>query len=99
MAYNQRPHTNVKVKMLYAGTLYREIDILLGTRQGRILAPFMHKVYLNSLPKALTDYCYEISIKRLSSPLPSVADDISLLVLYPSFLEIFMNICQKYGIT
>ena len=31
-------------------------------------------------------------------PSPSLADDISLLVLYPSFLETFMNICHKYGI-
>ena len=44
-------YTNVKAKVLYAGALSREIDILQGTGQGRILAPFMYKVYINSLLK------------------------------------------------
>ena len=92
-------HTNVKAKVFYAGALSREIDILQGTGQGRILAPFMYKVYINSLLKVLTDHCYAISINRLSLPSPSFADDISLLVLYPSFLETFMNICHVYGKT
>ena len=54
-------YTNVKAKVLYAGALSREIDILRGTGQGRILAPFMYKVYINSLLKVLTDLsllCY-----------------------------------------
>ena len=102
-------YTNVKAKVLYAGALSREIDILQGTGQGRvlapctgqgrILAPFMYKVYINSLLKVLTDHCYAISVNRLSLPSPSFADDISLLALYPSFLETFMNICHPYGKT
>ena len=61
-------YTNVKAKVLYAGALSKEIDILQGTGQGRILAPFMYKVYINSLLKVLTDHCYAISINRLSLP-------------------------------
>ena len=34
-------HTNVKAKVLYAGSLSREIYISQGTGQERILAPFM----------------------------------------------------------
>ena len=92
-------YTNVKAKVLYAGALSREIDILQGTGQGRILAPFMYKVYINSLLKVSTDHCYAISINRLSLPSPWFADDISLLSLYPSFLETFMNICDTYSKT
>ena len=92
-------YTNAKAKVLYAGALSREIDILQGTRQGRIIASFMYKVYINSLLKVSTDHCYAISINRLSLPSPSFADDISLLALYPSFLETFMNICHMYGKT
>ena len=75
-------HTNVKAKVLYAGALSRKIDLVQGTGQGRILAPFIYKVYINSLLKVLTDHCYAISINRLSLPSPSFADDISLLALY-----------------
>ena len=92
-------YTNVKAKVLYAGALSREIDILQATGQGRILALFMYKVYINSLLKVLTDHCYAVSINRLSLPSPSFVDDISLLALYPSFLETFMNICHTYGKT
>ena len=57
----------------------------------------MYKVYINSLLKTLSDHCYAVSINSVSLP-SSFADDISLLELYPSFLETFMNICHKYGI-
>ena len=56
-------NTNVKAKVLYAGTLSREIDILQGTGQGRILAPFMYKVYLNSLLKVLTARTCSIDVE------------------------------------
>ena len=92
-------HINVIAKVLYAGALSREIDILQGTGQEKILAPFMYKVYISSLLKVLTDHCYAISVNRLSLPSPSFADNISLLALHPSFLETFMNICQKYSKT
>ena len=59
----------------------------------------MYKVYLNSLLKVLNDHCYAISINRLSLHSPSFADDISLLALYLSFLETFMNICHTHGKT
>ena len=92
-------YTNVKAKVLYTGALSRETDILQGTRQGRIIASFRYKFYINSLLKVLTYHCYAISINRLSLPSPSFVDDISLIVLYPSFLETFMNICHTYGKT
>ena len=92
-------YTNVKAKVLYAGALSRKIDILQGTGQGRVLAPFMYKVDINTFLKVLTGNSYAISLNRLSLPSPSFADDTSLLALYPSFLETFMNICHMYGKT
>ena len=67
-------------------SLRSEVEFSLPPRQGRILSPFMYKVYINSLLKVLIDHCYAISINRLSLPSPSFADDISMLALYPSFL-------------
>ena len=75
-------HANVKAKVLYAGALSGEIDILQGTGQGRILAPFMYKVYINSLLKVLTDHCYAISINRLNLPSPR------LRMIFPCLLYI-----------
>ena len=63
----------------------------------RILAPFMYKVYINSLLNEPTNHCYAISINQLSLPSPSFADDIALLALYPTFLTSLLGMCYKYS--
>ena len=87
-------YTNVKVQVLYAGFLSRKINVSQGTGQGRILAPFIYKVYVNGLLCVLTNHCYVIFLNGLRIPSPSVADDITLLALDPSFLKTFMSICM-----
>ena len=91
-------YTNVKAQVLYAGSLSGKINVSQGTGQGRILAPFMYTVYVNGLLCVLTNHCYAIFINGLRIPSPSFANDITLLVLHPSFLKTFMCICYKYGI-
>ena len=66
-----------------------------GTGQGRrILAPFMYKVYIDSLLHVLTDHCYSICINSSKLASTSFADDVSLIALHPSFLTTFLNICH-----
>ena len=89
--------TKVRGQVFYSSTLSRKFDISQGTGQGRILAPFMYRVYINSLLNELTNHCYAISINQLSLPCPSFADDIAFLVLYPSFLTFLMGMCYKYS--
>ena len=90
-------YTEVRGQVFYSSTLSRKFDISQGTGQGRILAPFMYKVYINSLLNELTNHCYAISINQLSLPSPSFADDIALLALYPTFLTSLMGMCYKYS--
>ena len=59
----------------------------------------MYKVYINSLLQKLSNYCYAISINSLSLPVPSFADGVTLLALFPSFLKTFLNICHQYSVT
>ena len=92
-------YTDVKARVLYSGVLSREFEIAQGTGQGRILAPFMYKVYINSLLKELSDHCFAISINTLRMPAPSFAGDIWLIALYQSLLEILMNECHNYSKT
>ena len=86
-------YTEVRGQVFYFSTLPRKFDISQGADQGRILAPFMYKVYINSLLNELTNHCYAISINQLSLPSPSFADDIALLALYPTFLKSLMGMC------
>ena len=88
-------YTEVRGQVLYSSTLSRKFDISQGTGHGRILAPFMYKVYINSLLNELTNHCYAISINQLSLPSPSFADDIALLVLYLTFLTSVTGMCYK----
>ena len=83
--------------MLFPGKLSREFDISQGRSQGRILAPFMYKVYVNSLLATLSELCCAISVNTLSLPSTSFADDITLLALFPSFPKTFTNICFQCG--
>ena len=90
-------YTGVKAQVLYSGSLSRKFVVSQGTGQGRILAPFMYKVYISLLVE-LTEHSFAISINMLSLPSPSFADDIALLVTHPTFLSSFMNLCYEYSI-
>ena len=97
LAIKKDLYTEVRGQVLYSNTLFRKFDISQGTGQGRILAPFMYKVYINSLLNELTKHCYAVSINQLSLPSPSFADDIALFALYPTFLTSLMGMCYKYS--
>ena len=53
-------YTDIKAQVLYSGSLSRQFKVSQGTGQGRILAPFMYKVYINALLNTLTDHAYAI---------------------------------------
>ena len=91
-------YTGVKAQVLYSGSLSRKFVVSQGTGQGRILALFMYKVYINSLLVELTQHSFAISINMLSLPSPSFADDIMLLAYHLTFLSTFMNLCYEYSI-
>ena len=92
-------YTNVKARVLFSGELSREFDISQGTGKGRILAPFMYKVSINSLLATLSEHCFAISINTLSLPYPSFADDVTSLALFPSFLKTLINIYFQYCVS
>ena len=91
-------YMGIKAQVLYSGSLSGKFGASQGTAQGRTLAPFMYKVYINSLLVGLTQHSFAISINMLNLPSPSFADDITLLATYPTFFSTFMNLCYEYSI-
>ena len=87
--------TDVKAQVLYSGSLSRQFKVSQGTGQGRILAPFMYKVYINVLLSTLMNHAYVILINELCVSSPSFADNISLLTTQQSFLAVLMHICYS----
>ena len=49
-------YTDIKARVLFAGSLSREFNISQGTGQGRLLAQFLYKVYINGLLKTLSEH-------------------------------------------
>ena len=86
------------LRFFFSGHLSRSFSISQGTGQGRILAPFMYKVYLNSLLNEVSEHNFAICISGMKLSAPSFADDISLLVLYPTFLQHLINIAHEYSL-
>ena len=91
-------NTGVKAQVLYLGSLSRQLSVSQDTGQGRILAPFMYKVYINALLTALSNHAYALDINSLGLPSPSFADDISLLAIQPSFLRVLVQLCYCYSL-
>ena len=91
-------YTDVKARVLFSGTLSRIFDISQETGQGRILAPFMYKIYINSLLEELFSHSYAVFIYSIKLTSPPFADHISLIALQPSFLQTFMKICFQYSL-
>ena len=58
----------------------------------------MYKVYINGLLNELSNHCCAIFVDRLSLSSPSLADDILLITLHPSFLQSFMSECFRYSL-
>ena len=65
-------YTNVNAQVLYAGSLSRKINVSQGTGRGRILAPFIYKVYVKGLLCVLTNHCYAVFINGLRIPSPII---------------------------
>ena len=58
----------------------------------------MYKVYINGLLNVLSNHCYAIFISGLSLSCPSLADDISLIILHASFSQSLMTDCFRYSL-
>ena len=79
---------DIHAKVLCGGSYFRTFKLLQGSEQGRILAPFIYKVYINGLLKELSNRCLATSINQLKLNPPTFADDcITLLALHPSFCK------------
>ena len=55
-------------------------------------------MYINSLLIELSEHNFVICVSGMKLSAPSFADDILLLVLYPTFLQHFLNIAYEYSL-
>ena len=75
----------------FNGSTSDKFDVIQGTGQDRILAAFMYKVYVNELIKMVANCVCSLSIGPLNLGSPTFADDMTLLTLFPTFLQLLID--------
>ena len=82
--------------MIRDGQLSSRLPISQSSGQGRILAPFMYKVYTNSLISKICDLKVGICLTKRFCSAPTFADDITLLGLHASALSTLIRCAYDY---
>ena len=82
--------------VIHGGQLSSKFPISQGPGQGRILAPFMNKVYINSLIRKICDLKVGICLTNRFCSNPTFADDMTLLGLHASALSTIIRCAYDY---
>ena len=89
-------YTEVQGFVTYGGSTSGLFSI--GSGQGRIVAPFLYKVFINRLLIIISNDPFSLSIENIPVGCPTFADDLTLLALFPSFLQHLMSIVFDFSI-
>ena len=90
-------YKDVRGQVLFNGHVSDSADILQGSGQGRILAPFLYKVFINQLLREICQLKFGTSLFNYDLPCPSFADDMTLVSCYPSCLNVLMQLAYQYS--
>ena len=90
-------YKELKGQVIFNGHISRSFDILQGSGQGRILAPFLYKIYINQLLKELCNLNVGICLFNFNLACPSFADDMTLAACYPSCLRVLIELAYQYS--
>ena len=89
--------SNLKGQVIFNGHISSSFSTSQGSGQGRILAPFLYKVYINQLLMELCQLDIGITLFNHSLSAPSFADDMTLLACFPSCLNTMIQLAYKYS--
>ena len=91
-------YKDVEGQVIFNGGISRSFSIISqGSGQGRILSPFLYKVYINRLLVELNNINIGISLLNHSLSSPCFADDLTLVSCYPTCLKILIQIAYEYS--
>ena len=89
-------YQDLQAHVIHGGQLSSKFPISQGSGQGRILAPFMYKVYINSLIRKICDLKVGICLTNRVCSAPTFADDMTLLSLHASALSTLIRCAYDY---
>ena len=88
--------SSLKGQVIFNGHISSSFSTSQGSGQGRILAPFLYKVYINQLLMELCQLDIGITLFNHSLSAPSFADDMTLLACFPSCLNIMIQLAKVF---
>ena len=91
-------YTEVQGFVTYGGWTFDLFLIDQGSGQRRIVAPFLYKVFINCLLFIISNDPFSLSIENILLGCPTFVDDLTLLALFPSFLQHLMSIVFDFSI-
>ena len=91
-------YTKVQGFVTYGSSTSDLFSIDQGSGQGRIVAPFLYKVFINRLLFIISNNPFSLSVENMSVGCPTFADDLILLALFRSFLQHLMSIVFDFSI-
>ena len=84
-------YQDLQAHVIHDGQVSSKFSISQDSGQGRILAPFMYKVYINSLIRKICDLNVGTCLRNRFCSVPTFADDMTLLGLHASALSTFIG--------
>ena len=91
-------YIEVQSFLTYEGSTSDLFSIDQGSGQGRIVAPFLYKLFINHLLFIISNDPFSLSIENIPVGWPTFVDDLTLLTLFPSFLQHLMSIVFDFSI-
>ena len=91
-------YTRVQGFITYGGSTPDLFSIDQGTDQGRIVAPFLYQVFINRLLLIISKVPFSLATENVPVGCPTFADDLTLLALFPGFLQHLMSIVFDFSI-
>ena len=90
-------YKDVRGQVLFSGHVSDSFDISQGSGQGRILAPFSYKVFINQLLRGISQLKLGASLFNYELSCPSFADEMTLVFCFPSSLNVLMQLACQYS--
>ena len=89
-------YKDVRGQVLLNGHVSYPFDISQGSRQGRIFAPFLYKVFINQLLREICQLKLGAGLFSYDLSCPIFADDMTLVACCPSCLNVLMQLAYLY---
>jgi hypothetical protein len=90
-------YTDIKCSVLVHGINSTMVDIKQGVRQGGVSSSTFYLVFIDELFHRLERSKCGAKINHIDTSCPSLADDITMLAIYPNNLQTMLNIAYDYS--